>query len=257
MIHASRLLAFGVCAAVLTVHAGGAHAWRHPHPTPTPYPTATPKKTPTPTPKPTASPTPKPTAKPTASPTPKPTPTPTAKPPVTPTPKPTASPTPRPTATPAATAIVAPTPIGVCSHNCPDKLRWGKNGKLDQLVVKSAFGPATVIDENDSLSISLKNAAGTIFSATLNAGDLSQRGRNLVFSDKGAKLGRGFRGGIASVKIQDIPKGLGTRVTIEVYGDLSAANDPTMTLRIRVGDDVTSVTDTWEELAFGWYRFHD
>jgi hypothetical protein len=202
---------------------------------------------PTPKPTATAAPTPKPTA--TAAPTPKPTAT------AAPTPQPTPSPTPRPTIAP--TAIVAtPTPAGVCHHDCPDKLRVGKNGQLDQLIVRSAFGPDTRILEGDSLSISLKNAGGTIFSASLQSGDLSRRGRNLVFIDKRAKSGMGFRGGIANVKIQDVPKGLGTRVTIEVWGDLSAATDPTMTLQVRVGDDANAVTDTWEEAPYGWFRVH-
>jgi hypothetical protein len=252
-----RLIASGIVCAALCVRPNAALAWHSPTPTPQPTatsryptPTAKPTATPVPTPRPTATPTPKPTV--TAAPTPRPTATPAP----TATPLPTAKPTPRPTPTVAATAIVAPTPVDVCHHDCPDQIRYGKNGKADQMTVRSAFGPGATILDSDSLSITLSNAAGTIYSASLQAGDLSERGNSIIFLDKRAKSGKGFRGGIASVKIQAVPKDLGTRVTIQVYGDLSAASDPTMTLTIRVGDDVTSVTDTWQEMAYGWLRAH-
>jgi hypothetical protein len=156
-----------------------------------------------------------------------------------------------------ATAIVAPTPEAICHHNCPDKLRFGKNGKPDQLTVRSAFGPAAVIDDDDPVTITLSNAGGTIFSASLQPGDLVRRGKNLVFTDRGARKGVGVRGGISSVRIAPVPKVFATRVTIEVFSDLSAADDPTMTLEITVGDDANAITDTWQATAYGWYRFHN
>lgn len=238
-----------------------------PKPTKTPSPTATPTKTPTPTPKPTKTPSPTatpaktPTPKPTKTPSPTATPTKTPSPTATPTPKATstAAPTPKPTPTlaPTAVATAVATPVSVCHHNCPDKLRWGKNGKPDQLTIRSAFPFDAEILESDSLSISLRDAAGTIYSASLQAGDLVRRGKSLQFNDRNAKKGTGFRGGLAKVKIQDVPKGKGVRVTIEAYGDFSAADDPTMTLRLRVGPHVNQITDYWEETAFGWYRFHN
>jgi len=233
--------------------------------TPSPTPTPTPKKTPTPTPKPTNTPTPTPkptkTPSPTATPAPTPKPTSTAAPtPIkTPTPLPTstAAPTPTRTPTPLPTGIVSATPVSVCHHNCPDKLRWGKNGKPDQLIVRTAFAADAEILDSDTMSISLRDAAGTIYSASLQAGDLVRRGKSLQFTDRNAKKGTGFRGGIASVKIQAVPKNKGIRVTVEAYGDFSAADDPTMTLRVRVGPHVNLVTDYWEETAYGWYRFHN
>lgn len=266
-----------------------AAAWNN-YPTPTPKPTNSPKPTrtpsptyvPTPTPKPTSS--PRPTATPFhATPTPKPTnspkPTGTAAP--TPTPKPTSSPRPTGTPTPAPTATAAPTPsprpatptpratgtaivpptpaasgtpVDVCHHNCPDKIRFAR---FDQLMVRSAFPIGAFIPDDADLEITLENASGIVYAASLQSGDLSRRGKSLVFIDRNAKKGTGFRDGLAKVKIQEVPNGTGVRVTIEAYGDLSAATDPTMTLSLRVGAHANSITDTWQQTNFGWFRFHN
>ena len=254
-------------------------AWHYP--TPTPKPTNSPKPTyaPTPTPKPTnsptpsATPTPKPTNSPkptsTAAPTPTPRPTSTAAPTPTPkptnSPRPTSSPTPSPrpatpTPRPTGTAIVPPTPVttgtpvDVCHHNCPDKIRFSK---FDQLMVRSAFPIGAYIPDDTDLDITLENANGVVYSASLEPGDLSRRGKSLIFIDRNAKKGTGFRGGLAKVKIQEVPNGLGMRVTIEAYGDLRDATDPTMTLTLRVGEHANSITDTWQQTNFGWFRFHN
>jgi len=123
--------------------------------------------------------------------------------------------------------------------------------------VRSAFGPGAVIDPNDPVSIVLSNANGIVFAADLLPGDLSLRGKTLIFSDKGAKKGNPIRGGLASVKIAATPQGTGTRITIEAYADMSAATEAQMTLEISVGDDENGVVDTWESRAYGWYRFHN
>jgi len=123
--------------------------------------------------------------------------------------------------------------------------------------VRSAFGPAAVVLESDDVEITLSNSGGVIFHGTLLPGDLVKRGKNLVFTDRGARKGTPVRGGISSVRIAPVPKILATRVTIEVFGDLSDADDPTMTLQIRVGDDANAIVDTWQATAYGWYRFHN
>ena len=256
MARPSRLLAGSTIALLaVAVAASDVHAWGY-HPTPTPKPTATPK--PTKTPSPTATPTPKPTKtpSPTATPTPTKTPSPTN------TPKPTATPTPKPTNTPrpTGTAVVPPTPVAtgtpvaVCNHNCPDKIRFSK---FDQLMIRSAFPIGAWIPDDADLEIRLENAAGVIYEASLQPGDLSRRGKSLVFMDRNAKKGTGFRGGIAKVKIQEVPNGKGVRVQLECYGDLSEAVDPTMTLTLRVGEHSNEITDTWQQTNFGWFRFHN
>ena len=225
----ARLLAattVGLLVGLMT--ASNAGAW---YPTPTPKPTNSPKPTSTPTPAATS------TAAPTASPRP-------------------ATPTPRPTGT----AIVPPTPVttgtpvDVCHHNCPDKIRFSK---FDQLMVRSAFPIGAYIPDDVDLDITLENANGVVYSASLEPGDLSRRGKSLIFIDRNAKKGTGFRGGLAKVKIQEVPNGLGMRVTIEAYGDLRDATDPTMTLTLRVGEHANSITDTWQQTNFGWFRFHN
>jgi hypothetical protein len=123
--------------------------------------------------------------------------------------------------------------------------------------VRSAFPAEAVIPDDATFSISLSNANGVIYSASLQAGDFVRRGKNLMFLDRGAKKGTGFRGGLYKVKIAEVPKGAGIRVTVEAYGDLSAANDPTMTIKIRAGVNSNEVTDFWQESASGWSRFHN
>jgi hypothetical protein len=125
------------------------------------------------------------------------------------------------------------------------------------MIIRSAFPIGAFIPDNADLDILLENAAGVVYHASLFPGDLSRRGKSLVFIDRNAKKGAGFRGGLANVKIQEVPNGLGMRVTIEAYGDLSAATDPTMTLTIRVGQHLSEITDTWQQTNFGWFRFHN
>lgn len=149
-----------------------------------------------------------------------------------------------------------PSPTDVCHHNCPDLLRFGKTGKPDQLIVRSAFGIGATVDPSDALTITLSNADGVVYTASLLPGDLRVRGRSLVFKDLAAKKGLGTRGGLALVKLQAVPKTGALRVTIEAYGDMSAATLAEMTLAITVGDDANAVTDVWEARAFGWQRAH-
>ena len=144
--------------------------------------------------------------------------------------------------------------MDVCHHNCPDKIRFSK---FDQLTVRSAFPIGAFIPDDADLEITLQNANGIVYSAALLPGDLSRRGKSLVFIDRNAKKGTGFRNGLSKVKIQEVPNGLGVRVTIEAYGDLKDATDPTMTLTLRVGEHENSITDTWQQTNFGWFRFHN
>jgi len=241
-------------------------------PTPAPTETPTPAPTETPTPAPTATPTPAPTATPTpaptATPTPAPTATPTPAPTETPTPVPTASPTPAPTETPQPTPpaptptpdpTVTPTPtpdapVEVCHHPCPDKIRLTRG--LDRLEVKSAF-PTTILDpSNDPVEIIIRNAAGIVFQASLLPGDLVKRGKDFRFSDRNARRGQGIRNGLSSVRIGSVPNATGTRVNIEAFADLGAANDPEMTVEIRVGARRIGYTRIWDAKNYGWQHVH-
>ncbi len=122
--------------------------------------------------------------------------------------------------------------------------------------MRSAFGIGAVVNPGDPLTITLTNSNGLVYTGSLLAGDLQERGRALVFKDRTAKTG-GIRDGIALVKLQAVPKTGAMRVTIQAYGDMSAATEADMTLAITVGDDANSVTSTWIAKAFGWQRSHN
>ncbi|HEY8516182.1 MAG TPA: choice-of-anchor A family protein [Candidatus Binatia bacterium] len=234
--------------------------------TPTPTPVVTPTPTPvvTPTPTPVVTPTPTPVVTPT--PTPVVTPTPTPTPVVTPTPTPTATPTSTPTATatpfvpPTPTPTVAPPPqppAEICHHNCPDTLKFGKKGKLGQLVVRTAFPVGTEIDPlNEAFSIVLSNANGPVYVGELQPGDFVKKGKKFRFLDKGARKGAGIRDGLAKVEISEVPKVGGWRVNLQAFADLDAATLAEMTLEVWLGDDAIARTDVWIKKAFGWQNNH-
>jgi hypothetical protein len=232
-------------------------------PTPTPAPTAiatpTPTALPTPTPAPTAIATPTPT--PTALPTPTPTTLPTATPTPTGIPTPTAMPTPSPAPTPQPTGTAAATPIEVCNHVCFDILRFAQISstgpdKPDSLSVRSAFPAGATIDAADDFSIVLRNGSGVVYSASLPSGGLVMRGKTLSFTDHTARTGAGTHDGLFLVKVRQVANNRGTRITVQAFGDLSAATEATMTLELRVGDDRIVITDTWKPKAWGWQRAH-
>jgi hypothetical protein len=189
-----------------------------------------------------------------------PTPTPT---PVGPTPSPTPHGNPTPTPTPVPTAHPTPTaPLGppqptanICHHNCPDKIRLSSG--IDSLDVKSGFPLSTQLDPaNEGFRIVLRNANGVIYQATLLPGDLRLKGKKFLFTDKAARRGTGIRGGLARVEISSAGGGVGTRVNVEAFGDLSAATLSTMTVEITVGNDAIAYTQPWEQKPYGWYLAH-
>lgn len=198
-----------------------------------PPPPCPPGPTPTPSPAPTPSPTPRgPTPRPTS--TARPTPTPTA---------PVVNPSPRPT-------------TAVCNHNCPDKIRLSAT-RPDSLSVKSGFAPSVVLaPDAEPFRITLRNANGIVYQASLLPGDIVRKGSKYLFTDKRARRGQGIRGGLSRVEISPTTNGSGTRVNVEAFGNLDAATLAQMTVEITVGDDAIAYTSTWEQTSYGWYLFH-
>ena len=153
-----------------------------------------------------------------------------------------------PTPTPTAQDVVE-----VCHHPCPDLIKFGKNGRLDSLLIRSTFPPGTVLDPaHETFEIELSNPDGVIYDAVLQAGDLVRKKTFFLFLDPTAKKTGGFRQGLAKVQLWDAQADGGIRVLIQAYGDLSAADRPEMTIRITVGDDAIGRTDTWQRTAIGW-----
>jgi hypothetical protein len=174
-------------------------------------------------------------------------------------PPPTATPAPTPTDGPTPLAPPFPTPVNVCHHNCPDKIIFGRHGKKDSLLVRSAFALGTVLDPaHETFHIVLSNSAGVIYQGTLTPGDLvhTGKGQRFAFMDHGARIGPGIRGGLASVVILPVPLDAGIRVDVLAFGNLAAATLPDMTLTITLGNDTIARTTTWEKRVNGWITIH-
>jgi hypothetical protein len=179
-----------------------------------------------------------------------------------------ATPTPSPTATPAATgtAIVPPTPTptptaqgpaDVCHHDCPDTVKLGKNGKLGQLIIRSAFPANVTLDpSSEAFHVVLSNADGVVYQGSLPAGALVRKGKKFQLVDRAAKKGMGAYDGLFKVEVAAAQADAGTRVTIQAYADLSAATLADMTITITLGDDTVQRADIWLPKAYGWINRH-
>lgn len=98
--------------------------------------------------------------------------------------------------------------------------------------------------------VTLSNADGVIFGGELLVGDLERKGRNFQFKDKGAKKGAGTRGSVFRVQFR--PFHGEWKVKIQGYDDLSAADEPTLTLSVVVGGVLFQSTNDWDERKNGW-----
>lgn len=137
-----------------------------------------------------------------------------------------------------------------CLH-CPVKVTFRKSG-LDFLGIQGEIALPIGFDPTaNSMTVSLSNANGTIYSGALLPGDLNNKGAKWLFRDKGGKLGSGNRDGIYSVKLKVAKSGL-WRVKIKAYSDLSAATLAEMTMEISFGAAKFGFTGTFVERSKGW-----
>ncbi len=102
------------------------------------------------------------------------------------------------------------------------------------------------------LTVVLTNSNGVIYKARLLPGDLQRHWSTLSFVDKAAARGQGTRDGLYRVKLKH---GVGDSLvmTLEAYGDFSAATLPTMTVQIGIGDDMFFTKGAWTRRRYGWY----
>lgn len=139
-----------------------------------------------------------------------------------------------------------------CVHPCLNKIQFAKDPRLDKLTLHGRIIPLSSIDPAfEAFTLELTNANGTVFSATLNPGDLKEAagGRRAIYRNPSARL----TGGLFRVQIaqRNDPAG-GYRVDIVAYGDMSSATLPEMTVFLLVGDDAFFTSDPWIERRNGW-----
>lgn len=142
--------------------------------------------------------------------------------------------------------------------NDPAMIKFGRNGRLDQLKIHARFEPITPIDfYTDGIGFSLSNANGVIFRAALIGGDMegNSSGSSWKYKDKLARSGFGRRSGIAKfqVKIKLWDGTLSYPFKIQAYGDFSRATLAEMTSQISYGNDLATLTGVWQgEYGKGW-----
>jgi len=111
-------------------------------------------------------------------------------------------------------------------------------------------GPTDPVAEG--ISIVVTNNDGVVYRAQLLPGDLEGRSSGFVFKDKPALRGAGSRDGIYRAKLRRSVRGHYI-LTLEAYGDLSAAKLPVMGIQVGIGDDMFFAKGTWEQRRYGWY----
>jgi hypothetical protein len=114
--------------------------------------------------------------------------------------------------------------------------------------------PTQTIDpENVNLGVTLTNANGIIYAASLLPGDLKKLGKVWMFRDNNAVKGPGVRGGLQVVRIRTKDH-LTFRVDLKANSPLlqQLATLPEMTIQIIVGSDAFQQTATWDQLRNGW-----
>ena len=104
----------------------------------------------------------------------------------------------------------------------------------------------------EGLTVMVTNTNGVIYKAELLPGDLKKHFGTFSFVDKAAARGEGARDGIYRVKLKRGVRN-SLAVTIEAYGDFSAATLPTMTIQIGIGDDMFFTKGAFSPRRYGWY----
>ena len=139
-----------------------------------------------------------------------------------------------------------------CKHPCPNKITFESAPHLDSLELHARITPMVSIDPaTQPFTVSLSNANGTIFTATLNPGDfkVTNGGKRFIFRNLAARK----TGGLFRVQIAERHDGPGGyRVDVLAYGDLSAATLPDMTTIIAVGPNGFFDNSPWDPRNHGW-----
>jgi hypothetical protein len=143
----------------------------------------------------------------------------------------------------------------LCHHLCPDRIRFGKGGAaLDGLWFVTAFPTGTLVDPlNEALSVTLSNANGTVYTASIPAGSMTEWGGYYRYTNPAARLNAG---GFAKVKLYYTPDRQNLRLYAQAFGDLSAATLADMTLTVTLGDDTVVTTGIWNPTSSGWVFNH-
>jgi hypothetical protein len=145
-----------------------------------------------------------------------------------------------------------PRPITApCAHCCSSRIRFVAGPRLDLLILHARVNPGTPISPTtEDVTVSIDNANGTVFTQTIPAGSLVERGPGkFQFRDPAAVQNGGVRK--LQIKEKSDPAG-GFAVDVIAYGDFSTATLATMTTFIAIGDDGFTDMSMWTQQPNGW-----
>ena len=142
----------------------------------------------------------------------------------------------------------------ICNHPCPSKIRFRRN-RDDLIYLKlgvdlpADFNPATA-----EFEVELESGGATVYTGTLQAGDVAKRGHKWQFLDRNARKGSGTRGGISF--LQTTPNRAGVwRVQFKAYADLTTVVDPLIRVSVYVdGTKVYEREEIWRERRNGFLQ---
>jgi len=143
--------------------------------------------------------------------------------------------------------------VHACGHPCPARISF-KPTLPDRLQFQVNVTPTLSIDPaNVNVGVTLTNANGIVYAASLLPGDLKKLGKLWMFRDNTAVKSPGIRGGLQIVRVR-------TKDNITYRFDVKAnsalleqlATLPEMTIQIIVGSDAFQQTATWDQLRNGW-----
>ena len=135
-------------------------------------------------------------------------------------------------------------------HPDKSKMKFGrKPGKLDYLMVQGGFELASYDPTVCDFTLAITNANGAVTSFSVAAGQLQQRGKCAVYSDKAAKK----MGGTQRVQVCAMREADRWRYNLKGFGEFSAeATLADMNLRLDTCADSFARGTTWTQKKNGW-----
>jgi hypothetical protein len=150
-------------------------------------------------------------------------------------------------------------PVAACTPGAPSAglVAWARRGDAsDVFWLHTVFEPQMPAElDRVAVSLLITNEEGVVYRAELLPGDLqwARRSRAFEFSDDGARIGGGRRGGLGRVVIREHHRRGRTRygVSLWVYTDLSAVGPGPLAAQIVIGDDSVVVETQWARMRGG------
>lgn len=133
------------------------------------------------------------------------------------------------------------------TYGCPNRIFLRPARAFDRIDFRAEVDlPPDFAPLGEPVVVTLENADGEIFTASLAAGGLHRSDRRFLARDTGAP-----REGFQRIELRPVPDGA-WRISFVALGDLSTATLAEMTVTIAVGSHVFRSTDLWQKRAFGW-----